>query len=177
MAATKTKNFRTKFDVVDASGARYTDLHVTYPGDEFHATYHLTVDDNGVKELVETGKINIVDMIQSHRESCDLQTILKRFENGDLSALNQKTPMYGDFTYAPKTMAEYYQSIIDAEQKFYSLPVEKREMFNNSPSEFFAAIGSPGFAEKMGYVNSNSESSSDQSSDVDGNSNESQEVK
>ena len=104
--------------------------------------YKMHVDKDGVRELKQYGTIDGYAKIQSHKDSCDVNYILERFARGDESALSKIQGVYGDFTNLPTTMAELSQRVIDAETMFYQLPLEVRQQFNHSPSEFFAQIGS-----------------------------------
>lgn len=126
--------FRTQFD--DNS------QFVTNPGTPIIDTFALRTDDKGVKDLVKVGKLNIYEQIQSHADSVDLHLTLERFLNGDISALDQRHDgVFMDLTTMPQDFYEVYQKVEQAEELFYDLPVEVREKFNHSPSEFFAEIG------------------------------------
>lgn len=120
------------------------------PGERFHSTYELFVDEKGRQELKVTGRIDIYEQIQSWKDSCDIRVIKERFENGDTSVLNRKVPLFGDFTSAPASLAEFQQHMIEAEKMFNGLPVETRAKFNHSVSEFIASFGSPAWLELMG---------------------------
>lgn len=120
------------------------------PGDRFAPTYSPKVDENGVIELVESGKVDTYAKIQAWRESCDIKVILQKYINGDSSALNRHMPLFGDFSDSPKSLSDYYQAMIDAENAFNNLPVDVRAKFNHSPSEFFTSIGTDKFNEIMG---------------------------
>lgn len=138
--------FRTQYDRIAVN---------SNSGERFHPTYELQVDENGVHDLVETGKVDSYEMIQSHKDSVDIHKILERFANGDQTALNKKQPIFGDFTEMPKTMAEFQQTLADTEKMFMSLPVEKRALFNHSVSEFVASFGSQKFFEAFGIETQN----------------------
>ncbi|UPW41943.1 internal scaffolding protein [Dipodfec virus RodF1_63] len=108
-------------------------------------TYKMSVDDNGVRDLKKVGETDMYAQIQSYKDSCDVNYILQRFANGDQSALSKIQGVYGDFTSMPTTLAELSQRVVDAENLFYNLPVDVREQFDHSPSQFFASIGSDKF--------------------------------
>ncbi len=113
-------------------------------------TYKPIYTDKGSLDLVESGKINVYEQIQSFKSSCDLKTILARFENGDVSALNQRLPYFGDFSEMPESLAGFLQLYADAEGYFATLDPDLRSKFNNSASEFFAQIGSDYFNQCLG---------------------------
>lgn len=104
--------------------------------------YRLFVDDDGKRELRQSGEYDLYAEIQSYKDSCSIDYILSRFVNGDESALSRVQGVYGDFTEMPKTLAELSQRVIDAENLFNNLPLDIREQYNFSPSEFFAQLDS-----------------------------------
>lgn len=134
-------SFRTQYDRVQ---------QISNSGERLASTYSPKVREDGVIDLVETGKVDLYEQIQSWRESCDIKVILQKYVNGDSSVLNQKVPLFGDFSDAPVSLADYYQRLIDAEAAFNRLPVETRAKFNHSSSEFFTSMGSDKFNEIMG---------------------------
>lgn len=119
-------------------------------GSRFVVTYKPHYSDTGALDLIEDQKIDVYEQIQSFKESCDIKTILARFAAGDESALNRRLPYFGDFSEMPNSLAGYLQLLADAENTFAQLPADVRANFNNSPSEFFSAIGSPDFDKRMG---------------------------
>lgn len=133
--------FRTQFD---------REKIASNSGDYLNPTFSPKVNDDGSIDLVETGVVDTYQEIQAWKDSCDIHAILSKYFNGDASALSKNTPLFGDFTEAPQSLAEYYQRLIDAEAAFNRLPVETRAMFNHSASEFFSSIGSEKFNNIMG---------------------------
>lgn len=117
----------------------------TNSGQRKMPTYKMKVDENGVRTLRKVGEKDIYAEIQSYKDSTDINYILARYARGDVSALSKIQGTYGDFTQIPTTLAELSQRVIDAENIFYQLPIEKRAEFNHSPSEFFAQFGSEKF--------------------------------
>lgn len=136
--------FRTQFDRVRTT---------TNSGSRWNPTHKLQYDENGVACLVQVGKVDTYEYIQSWRDSCDIKVILERFQNGDVTALQRQTPLYGDFTQAPQTLAEHLQLLHDAEESFRNLPLDIRSQFNHNPAEFYASIGSDRFNTIMGLNN------------------------
>lgn len=134
-------SFRTQFDRIRVN---------SNSGSDFVLTYKPTYSEKGALDLVESGKINVYEQIQSFKSSCDLKTILARYANGDPSALNARLPYFGDFSEMPESLAGFLQLYADAESYFASLDPDIRSKFNNSSSEFFAQIGSDYFNKCMG---------------------------
>ena len=120
------------------------------PGDPIKPLYGLEVDKDGVTQLVEKGKYDLFDYIQSHKDTVDIHKILERFENGDVDALNKYQGYYGDITEAPKTFAEALNAVIKAKDLFNTLPLEVRAEFNHNPEEFIASLGTEKFYKAVG---------------------------
>lgn len=134
--------FKTQYDARDRV---FSD-----PGSPEHITYAGHYDEKGRVVLEESGRENLYDYIQSYAESCDIHVLMKRFQNGDVYALSQKQGFYGDFLDFPKTYAEALNHMNEMERQFMALPVETREKFGNSFTEFLAASGEADFLERLG---------------------------
>ena len=134
--------FKTQYDARDRV---FSD-----PGSPEHITYAGHYDEKGRVVLEESGRENIYDFIQSHAESCDIHVLMKRYQNGDVDALSQKQGFYGDFLDFPKTYAEALNHMNEMERQFMALPVETREKFGNSFTEFLAASAEPDFLDRLG---------------------------
>lgn len=120
------------------------------PGDPIHITYAGHYDEKGRVVLEESGRENIYDQIQSYAESCDIHVLMKRYMNGDVSALSQAQGQFLDVTDFPKTYADMLNFVNDMERSFMSLPADVRAEFGNSFSEYLAASGAPDFLERLG---------------------------
>jgi hypothetical protein len=136
--------FKTQYDARDRV---FSD-----PGSPEHITYAGHYDEKGRVVLEESGRENIYDFIQSHAESCDIHVLMKRYQNGDVDALSQKQGFYGDFLDFPKTYAEALNHMNEMERQFMSLPVDTREKFGNSFTEFLAASAEPDFLDKTKHT-------------------------
>lgn len=113
-------------------------------------TYDKQIKDGKVK-IVETGKTNIYEKIQASKDATLVYNILDRYNAGDVEALNQRQGSYGDFSNAPKTLAEAQQQLINAEAYFESLPLEVRKEFNHSLNEFLTSVSKGNLAERHEY--------------------------
>lgn len=109
-------------------------------------------DKEGRMSLEKVGEEDLYDYIQSHRESVDIQSIIKRCSMGDISALSRRQGMYGDFTEFPSTYAETLNAMRHAEEYFNSLDVETRAKFNHDFNQFIASMDNPEFAQMMGWA-------------------------
>lgn len=107
-------------------------------------TYEYQIVD-GVKELVESGVVNIQDKIDSFSVEADINNIISRYINGDLSVLNQVKGTFGDFRNIPDNYAELFNRVQSCQNVFDSLPVEVKEKFGNSYQVFWSSFGTKEF--------------------------------
>uniref|UniRef100_A0AAU8B1P4 Internal scaffolding protein n=1 Tax=Dulem virus 174 TaxID=3145651 RepID=A0AAU8B1P4_9VIRU len=114
-------------------------------GDPVKVLYSPRFAKDGTMELVESGRENLYEFIQSHAEGVDIHVILERFARGDISALSRAQGAYGDFTTVPKTYAEMLNTLIAGEEYFNSLPVEVRAKFDHSFQKFVASMDAEDF--------------------------------
>lgn len=136
-------------------------------GDPEVIEYTAYYDDRGVLQLKENGKKNLYQEIQSHKLSCDIHYILKRFANGEIDVLSKVQGAYGDFTNMPRSFADVMNMTIEAQNHFDSLPVEVKQKFDNNFVQYMQSFGSDDWAKKVGivseFVPSESEVKSDES--------------
>lgn len=138
------RKFRTQFD----ERPRYQ----CCTGSRIKKLYAPRFDENGVMDLVEKGEENLYEYIQSHKDSVDINTLLRRYAQGDPDALSRVQAAYGDFTGLPSTYADLLNAVNDGKQYFESLPVDVRAQFSHSFSEFMASMDGPDFWRKLGVV-------------------------
>lgn len=138
---------------------KYSEPLILYsnPGSRIKVDLIGEYDTNGEIVLTETGVHDWYEEIQSHRASCDLQLILKRFLDGDESALSRRQGMYGDFTSMPKTYMDMLNMSIKAEQMFAELPIEIKQKFNNNFALWLNEVNTSEWLSKMGLVKNASE--------------------
>ena len=113
--------------------------------------YDKEVQKNGSIKPVVVGKTNIYEKIQASKNDCLVYNILDRFKAGDVSVLNARQGQYADITKEPKTLVEYQQSYIDAENLFNSLPLEVRRQFDHSVTDFLQTALDGKLAERHAY--------------------------
>lgn len=129
------------------------------PGSPIHDIYSPVVKEDGSIELEVTGKENTDDYIQSFLESCDINVIVSRIENGEVDLLNKYVGQYGDFSDMPKSYAEVLQLQIDSANLFNSLPIEIKQKFDNDANKFFAQSGTEEWYKNLGFVEKKNEES------------------
>lgn len=127
------------------------------PGNPVKPVYELRYSRDGVPDLEQVGQEDLYGYIQSHRDSVDVHALVKRFQNGDTSALTRAQGFYGDITGMPTTYAEMLNSLARSEAIFNHLSAEVKSRFNNSFSEWLAGMDRDDFADRMGFASAPSD--------------------
>jgi len=122
---------------------------VSYAGEDKKILYSSKVLPTGEIVLTPSGAESMSEKINAEKQFTDINYIMSRLTMGDTSVLNDAQAMYGDFTVMPKSMAEALQLVIDGERKFYMLPLEIRQKFNNSYNAWLMASGTKEWSEIM----------------------------
>lgn len=117
---------------------------------QYEHTPHMGLD--GKRKLIKDNPKPIYEMIQAHREQCEIERIIKRAMNGDMSVLNAIEGQYIDITGAPKSLAHAQQIIINAKNDFEKLDIETKKKFDNNVEVFIATAGSKEWCDKMGIT-------------------------
>lgn len=86
---------------------------------------------------------------QSFKDETNINRIMSKYQaTGIVTHLNQKNPMYGDFSDVPD-----YQTalnlVLSANESFMQLPAKIRAKFSNDPAEFLDFVGNPDNAEEL----------------------------
>lgn len=130
------------------------------PGSRYAIVHKVRIDDNGHKILMATGeKKNAYAIIQKHADEVDIYEIMRRCEIEGYQILDAKQVYEGDVTMTPKTMMEAMQKLQDAENNFNKLPIEVREKFNYSFTEYIAQADKDleKWSRNMGFVSDQKE--------------------
>lgn len=102
-------------------------------GDGFETEFGYNADG----ELVEVGKINTFELIQSHADECSIDSIIARCLGGDESALAQRAGQYIDTIGMPADLLELQQMKNASDELINSLSEEDRKAFFDDPDKFF----------------------------------------
>ena len=117
----------------------------TDPGSPIKIEYQLRIIDNS-EEIVETGKSDLYEYIQSHADSVDIMKILERCALiQDYSMLYRMPAQFMDVTEMPSNLAEAYAHVQDAKNFFDRMPIEIKEKYENNFVQFMSDIGSERF--------------------------------
>lgn len=109
-------------------------------------------DENGEKDLEKVGTIDTYLAIQAEAESCDVKTIVRRAEMGEVDLLNKFSGSFVDTTSMPTSLMEAQNLVLRAEHEFNNLPVDLKELFNNDKMQFLAEYGTEKFNKKLNYL-------------------------
>ena len=127
--------FKTQYDIRDRF---YTSI-----GNPVVDTYTGRYDKNGDLQLVKTGTENLYDKIQAEAAACDMDNILRRFANGDISVLSQSQGVYADVAGAPMHFTDALNMVRSVEDAFAQMPAEEREKYDNDWVKYGASIVNP----------------------------------
>lgn len=121
----------------------------TNNGSPIKTEYQVRLIDNNM-EIVETGKSDLYEYIQSHKDSVDIHKILERCAQiEDYSLLNRMPTQFMDVTDMPDNLAGAYAMVKDAENFFDRMPVDIKEKYNNNFIEFISDLGSDKFNDNV----------------------------
>lgn len=121
-------------------------------GSKIEIRHRAKMKTDGKRILIPDQEYPIYEIIQAHREETEIERIVKRATEGDISVLNAMNGVYADITDAPSSLAEAQALIIDAKNEFEKMPTEIKEKFNNNSEEYVAEMGTKQWLDKMGIT-------------------------
>lgn len=124
----------------------------TPSGEKIVYEHREEIGKDGKRRLIKDKAINLYEYIQSSRESCEIETILRRAREGDPSILNAVNANYLDITDAPSSLAEAQQFVIRTKNEFENLPKEIKFQFDNSAEQYVAQYGTQKWADALGIT-------------------------
>lgn len=133
-------NFHLEFD--DSPRGRAAQRHVAAVGSPLRQTYMAVYDSNHNRQFVEDKKIDQYARIQSFKDQCLIENIIKRCTGGDLTALNQVQGMYGDISGMPNDPRSMHDLLMRAKEMYETVPQEEQiSDFGGSFENFLATFG------------------------------------
>lgn len=105
--------------------------------------------ETGHPYLVKDGETDIVAIIQSHKEECDINLMLQRYAAGDTSVMRNDA-RYIDTSELPTTIHGFFNMMAAQREKFDALPIDIKQKFDNSFEVWTSMAGTSEWAEKMG---------------------------
>lgn len=130
------------------------DRYYSNSGERIETRHSAHIDTNGRRFLAKDKPVNVYDLIQSHKEECEIENIIRRAIEGDYNALNAKDGVFMDITNCPSSIAEAQQYIINAKEEFEKLPKSIKQKFEFNPEIYIAEMAgnTQGWLDKMGYT-------------------------
>lgn len=81
---------------------------------------------------------------QSGKDECDINLIVERAKRGAaIPNLNEREPMYGDFTLLPTDLRDCLEIVRKADEAFKALDAHVRRRFDNDPSKMIDFLNDP----------------------------------
>lgn len=111
----------------DTPYGRALERHHAAVGGALRQTYIAAYDENHNRQFAKDKKIDQYARIQSFKEQCLIENIIKRCVGGDYSGLNRLQGMYGDFSCIPTDPRTAHDVIIKAKEVFDNLNAEERK--------------------------------------------------
>lgn len=112
--------------------------------------------------LVRTGTQNWQAYIESYKDGCDIQVMINRINNGDLSPLSATSGFYGDVSDAPDSLQEALNAKLEMTRMFNALSDDQKAAFGDEMN-FISSIGSESW---MSIMNPNKEVPADSKEEV-----------
>lgn len=140
------ENYRTQFDTERIR------FHCP-AGKRVEIRHNPRIDKDGRRELIPDKKVAVWDLIQSHKEECEIENIVRRAVEGDAYALNAREGIYADITNCPSSIAEAQQFIINQKEEFDKLPKDIKQKFEYNAEMYVAEMSqnTQSWFEKMGF--------------------------
>lgn len=99
------------------------------PGSKTMVKHILKIDPDGTRRLVEDGIVDVYEQIQSFKESCNIESIIKRVSSGEIDLLNINPGIYTDVAAIPEDLISSYKAFDRASEYYRNLPADIRSKF------------------------------------------------
>lgn len=111
-------------------------------GSRLRTTFIAVFDKNQNRQFVREKDIDQYERIQSFKDQCLIENIIKRCLNGDSNALNVRNGFYGDFTSMPTDARAFHEVLNNAKALFEGLTEQERQAeFGGSFENFLSTFG------------------------------------
>ena len=110
-------------------------------GDRHRPIFHKSKSEEGPACLVEVGKQDFQELIDSFAHSCDISTLIKRYEAGDFSVLSRVQGVYADVTDLPNDLMSAHEILTNARRTYDSLTEDQKRDFGTF-DQFLAGVHS-----------------------------------
>lgn len=114
-------------------------------GTEYENQYGYDMDHKYIVGLSKTGELNRYEMIQMHKDDCDIGLALARAQKdpitGDPILPTRTDAQFMDMTEMPKTMSEFQNVRISCIRTWEKLSAEQKKEFDNSVEAYITQYG------------------------------------
>lgn len=118
-------------------------------GERYKTEYSSKITDEGNLVLEEVGKTDLYKHIQLYKDECDINNIIKRYEAGDMTALQKAQGFFTDATNIPVDMADMLNKLNRAEMEFDKLPAHIKKMYGNDFTRFICTFDPRDLVQKV----------------------------
>lgn len=101
----------------------------TKSGNRFADQFTLVTERDGNTHLEKVGEIDTFDVINSYADECDLHNIVRRYESGDVNALNRAQGVFADTTQLPNDLHTANKLLRNAELVYNALDGDLKAKF------------------------------------------------
>ena len=105
--------------------------------------------ETGGKVLKDAGAEDRYAKIQEALEPSKIQNIIRRFQEGDPTALQKRAGAYMDIVDSPTDIISAHKKIEEVKEAFTKLPAKVKEAFGSNPIQFMAEIINGNGLEKL----------------------------
>lgn len=102
---------------------------VSNPGDRWKPEYIGEEDEDGIIQLVEVGKTDLVELHQRDAFCNDVNVLYQRFCNGDVTAFQQTQGNYMDVLGMPRDLRGMLDLVDGFRQSYDNLPQELKDKY------------------------------------------------
>lgn len=131
-------------------------------GNGTEKTYHYIINHEGKKELVEDSYEDVYEIIQASLEGVKIENIIRRYTQGDPTALEAVRGSYLDATAMPTNLMDLNNLLLNAQADFNKLPLEIRKQFDFSLDKYVNTMGGEEWKKIMGMNEKESEVKTDE---------------
>lgn len=107
------------------------------------------IEKDGMINLIDGEKTDFQAYIDSFRDQTDIETIITRFQNGDVAALSKAQGFYADVSDMPKSYSEVLNMVNEGQAAFDKLPTDVKQKFGSDFNVWFSTMGTDSWYEKM----------------------------
>lgn len=134
---------------------RYTVPVTSSAGSSLRELFIPFFDEDGHLCIKDSGVFDVQEQIDANSDFCDINALVSRYEAGDISALNRRQGMFGDFTSAPDSYRQALEIVQNFNSVFNDLGADQRAGARNA-LEFLDTLNKPDVSSVPDSISDNS---------------------